>query len=120
MNELQMRQAAMLEDLAYRGADLPIPCSSPDLILFLSFKVLYAYATWGKLSPAEGRLIKQQILDNYEVGLANERIYEQVNEVRASLDPLEQELRSIEGVEKYPTICRFLKCIGGDAFGSQI
>lgn len=105
--------------MAFRNVPLSAPCSSPDLLLFLSFKALYAYAACGKLSQEEGRKLKQQILDSYEVRLQLERIYDQVNAVHKALVPLAKELRSIPDVEKYPTVCKFLLCTGGDAIGQQ-
>lgn len=115
MTVSEQKRAAELEDMAFRNVSLSAPCSSPDLLLFLSFKALYAYAAYGKLSQDEGRELKQQILDSYEVRLHLERIYDQVNAVHMALAPLIEELRSIPDVEKYPTVCKFLHCTGGDA-----
>ena len=55
-----------LEDLAYRGAEMPIDLEYPEQLLFLKFRYLYAYAKISHLSPEQGKREKQLIIGTYK------------------------------------------------------
>lgn len=66
-----------LEDLAFRGAELPKGLPFPQELLFLKFRYLYQYAKIAQMQPEQGRREKQEILNAYVIDKANDTLYRQ-------------------------------------------
>lgn len=69
-----------LEDLAFRGAEMPKGLRFPEQLLFLRFRHLYAYAAMVHMDPAQGRREKEQIVAEYTSHLASYILYLGCNE----------------------------------------
>lgn len=68
-------QIEQLEDLAFKGAEMPKGLHFPEQLLFLRFRFLYAYAAMARMSPEQGKREKEEILAAYVGDLANHRLY---------------------------------------------
>lgn len=55
-----------IEDLAYRGEELPRELNYPETLLFMMFRSLYEFARWSKMNREQGKREKQRILRLYE------------------------------------------------------
>lgn len=65
-----------LEDLAFRGAELPKGLSFPQELLFLKFRYLYQYAKIAQMQPEQGKREKQEILSAYMLDRVNDMLYQ--------------------------------------------
>ena len=64
-----------LEDLAFRGAELPKGLPFPQELLFLKFRYLYQYAKITQMQPEQGKREKQEILNAYVLDRVNDVLY---------------------------------------------
>ena len=64
-----------LEDLAFRGAEMPKGLRFPEQLLFLRFRYLYAYAAQIHMDPAQGRREKEEIVTAYLGHLSDHILY---------------------------------------------
>lgn len=55
-----------IEDLAFRGEELPKELDSTEMLLFLMFRSLYEFARWSKMDQEQGRREKMRILRIFE------------------------------------------------------
>ena len=70
-----------LEDLAFRGSQMPDGLPSQDQALFLKFRCLYQYAKQSNMSLQQGKQEKQEILVSYITDCLSAELYSQMAEL---------------------------------------
>lgn len=114
-----MDRINLLEDLAYRCLPCPEDADWADLMLYLSFGALYAYAQHGGLSREQGQDFKQRILSRYREMRVREDRLDQAMVACLGIDTLIRELRTIPDLEQRPVLVDFIETMGGDADGEK-
>lgn len=114
-----MDRIEQLEDLAYNKQPCPEDAGGADLLLYLSFSALYAYAQHGGLSREQGQELKQRILNRYHEMCVREDRLDKAMVACLGIDALIKELRKIPDLEQRPVLVDFIKTMGGDADGEK-
>lgn len=70
-----------LEDLAFRGKQMPDLLSQAQVLLFQSFRNLYDFARRVHMTPEQGKREKSQILDAYRINKFLEDMQEETNQM---------------------------------------
>lgn len=115
-----MDRIEQLEDLAYNKQPCPHDVSNAELLLYLSFSALYAYAQHGSLSREQGQHLKQQIIERHNEMSQKERLYNKAQFACSTIDILVKELRKIPDLEQRPILADFvITMTGGDSDGEK-
>jgi hypothetical protein len=114
-----MDRINLLEDLAYKRLPCPEDVSGSELLLYLSFGALYAYAQHGGLSREQGQELKQRILNRYREMRVREDRLDKAMVACLGIDTLIRELRTIPDLEQRPVLVDFITTMGGDADGEK-
>ncbi len=78
--------AEELEDLAYRRQPLPDLRSQAEVLLFLSFRNLYDFASRTGMAVEQGKREKAQILEAFRINKFVEDLQESTNEMWKELE----------------------------------
>ena len=73
---VQVMDIDKLEDIAYRGGQMPDLRSQAQCVLFQAFRNLYDYATRVQMSPEQGRREKHEIMQAYKINRFLEEVQE--------------------------------------------
>ena len=115
-----MDRINLLEDLAYKRLQCPEDASGAELLLYLSFSALYAYAQHGGISRDQGQELKRLIVERYLDMRNREQQYDRAQLACNGIDVLIRELRQIPDLEQRPVLVAFIQTMtGGDADGEK-
>ena len=78
---VQLMDADQLEDIAFNGGPMPDLRSQAQCVLFQALRNLYSYARRVQMSPEQGRLEKQEIMQAYKIN----RFLEDVEEATVQM-----------------------------------
>ena len=109
-----MDKATMLEDLAYQRLPCPEDATGAELLLYLSFAALYAYAQYGEVSTEQGRQFKVQILARYRKMNAMEYQYQKSHLACRGIYILLKELKQIPDIMDRSVLVDFIKAMEGE------
>lgn len=116
---IDRNKVAEIEDLAFRGAELPDGLQYPDELLFLKLRYLYAYAQMIQMSPEQGKKEKNKILDAYRVdSFMNEQLNAAVR-LWKNVELVTAEIRKSE-LKDQPLIRELLERIYKSKMGSDL
>ena len=104
-----------LEDLAFRGAEMPKGLRTPEQLLFLRFRHLYAYARQIQMDPAQGRREKEQIVAEYAAHLAEHLLYLGCNQMYQRVEAAGAEIRKDPKLYNDPKVRALMEAIYGKA-----
>lgn len=102
-----------LEDLAFRGAELPKGLPFPQELLFLKFRYLYQYAKIAQMPPEQGKREKQEILNSYLIDRVNDALYTQHARLWKDIEASASAVRKDEDLMRNENVRALLTAIYG-------
>lgn len=106
-------RADELEDLAYKGREMPQELSTADQLLFLKFRLLYQYARAGSITPAQGKREKQAILLSYTVDQLNDELFKRASQMWKNTENALCAVRKDQTLMQNPKVRALVSAIDG-------
>lgn len=100
-----------LEDIAFRGEELPKGLPFHQELLFLKFRYLYQYARLSQMPVAQGKREKQKILEAYIIDKANDILFKSCGELWKNVETAVFDIRKDEELAANPKIIKLLNAI---------
>lgn len=100
-----------LEDLAFRGAELPTGLPFHQGLLFLKFRYLYQYAKIVQMPLEQGRREKQEILNAYIIDKANDILFQTCGDLWEKIAESASDIQKDKELSENPKIIKLLNVI---------
>ncbi len=101
-----------LEDLAFQGASMPDLRSQSDILLFLSFRNLYDFANRVQMSPEQGRLEKEKILEAHRINKFLEDMQNETNAMWSKIEKATSDYNKAPSIENADLVIKAIYGVG--------
>lgn len=108
-----------LEDLAYRRQTMPELRSQAEVLLFLSFRSLYDFASKTGMPMEQGKREKAQILEAFRINKFLEELQESTNEMWKDLEFAAADYNKEPSVDNADKIMKILFKTGRKSYGQS-
>lgn len=102
-----------IEDMAFRGMELPQNLSFPEQLLFLRFRFLYLYAGLSQMPPEQGKREKQEILNSFLQEKLNDEILKNAAKLWKDVEASAIEIRKDKALAQNEKVSALLRAIYG-------
>lgn len=102
-----------IEDMAFRGMELPKDLSFPEQLLFLRFRFLYLYAGLSQMPPEQGKREKQEILNSFLQEKLNDELFKNAVKLWKDVEASAIEIRKDKALAQNEKVSALLRAIYG-------